>query len=29
MKTIGTLIFPEFELLDVYGPLEMFGLHAR
>ena len=26
MKTIGTLIFPEFELLDVYGPLEMFGL---
>ena len=26
MKTIGTLVFPEFELLDVYGPLEMFGL---
>ena len=26
MKTLGCLIFPEFELLDVYGPLEMFGL---
>ena len=27
MKTVGALIFPGFELLDVYGPLEMFGLH--
>ena len=26
MKTVGALIFPEFELLDIYGPLEMFGL---
>ena len=26
MKTVGAVIFPEFELLDIYGPLEMFGL---
>ena len=26
MRTIATLIFPQFELLDVYGPLEMFGM---
>jgi len=26
MKTVGALIFPEFELLDVFGPLEMFGM---
>ena len=26
MRTIGALIFPGFELLDLYGPLEMFGL---
>lgn len=26
MRTIGALIFPDFELLDLYGPLEMFGL---
>ena len=26
MKTIGAFVFPEFELLDMYGPLEMFGL---
>lgn len=25
MKTIGALLFPGFELLDVFGPLEMFG----
>lgn len=25
MKTLGILIFPEFETLDVFGPLEMFG----
>ncbi|MBY8976030.1 DJ-1/PfpI family protein [Rhodobacteraceae bacterium NNCM2] len=25
MRTVATLIFPQFELLDVYGPLEMFG----
>ncbi len=23
---IGAVIFPDFELLDIYGPLEMFGL---
>ncbi|MEM8578738.1 MAG: DJ-1/PfpI family protein [Pseudomonadota bacterium] len=26
MKTIGALLFPDFELLDLFGPLEMFGL---
>ncbi|MEM9045384.1 MAG: DJ-1/PfpI family protein [Pseudomonadota bacterium] len=26
MRTIATLLFPQFELLDVYGPLEMFGM---
>jgi putative intracellular protease/amidase len=25
LKTVGTLLFPGFELLDVFGPLEMFG----
>lgn len=25
MKTLGILIFPGFELLDVCGPLEIFG----
>jgi transcriptional regulator GlxA family with amidase domain len=24
-KRLGVLLFPEFELLDVFGPLEMFG----
>lgn len=24
-KTVGVLLFPEFELLDVFGPLEAFG----
>ncbi len=23
--TLGTILYPNFELLDVYGPLEMFG----
>jgi transcriptional regulator GlxA family with amidase domain len=27
-KTVGVLLFPEFELLDVFGPLEVFG-HAK
>lgn len=27
-KTVGALLFPEFELLDVFGPLEAFG-HAK
>lgn len=25
MKSIGALIFPDFELLDLFGPMEMFG----
>jgi transcriptional regulator GlxA family with amidase domain len=25
MKTLGVLIFPGFELLDVYGPMELWG----
>lgn len=25
MRTVGTLLFAGFELLDVFGPLEMFG----
>ena len=29
MKTIGALVFPQFELLDLYGPLEMFGLNQE
>lgn len=24
-RTLGIVLFPEFELLDVFGPLEMFG----
>lgn len=24
--SIGALVFPEFEMLDLYGPLEMFGM---
>ena len=24
-KTLGVLVFPDFESLDVYGPVEMFG----
>lgn len=26
MRTLGALIFPGFELLDLFGPLEMFGM---
>ena len=26
MRTVGALIFPEFELLDMSGPVEMFGM---
>ncbi len=25
-KRLGVLLFPGFELLDVFGPLEMFGV---
>jgi transcriptional regulator GlxA family with amidase domain len=24
-RTLGALLYPQFELLDLYGPLEMFG----
>ena len=27
-RTIGVVLFEDFELLDVFGPLEMFGLAA-
>ena len=26
MRTIGVVLFPGFELLDVYGPLEILGM---
>jgi transcriptional regulator GlxA family with amidase domain len=26
MRTIGALIFPGFEMLDVFGPMQMFGM---
>ena len=26
MKKLGALVFPGFELLDLFGPLEMFGM---
>ena len=25
VRTLGAILYPEFELLDLYGPLEMFG----
>src|SRR5262245_31162642 len=25
-RSVGVLLFPDFELLDVFGPLEMFGM---
>jgi hypothetical protein len=24
-RTLGAVLYPGFELLDLYGPLEMFG----
>jgi putative intracellular protease/amidase len=27
-KTVGVLLFEGFELLDVFGPLEAWGMHA-
>ena len=27
-RTLGVMLFDSFELLDVFGPLEMFGLAA-
>ncbi len=29
MKTQGILLFDEFEVLDVFGPIEMFGQLPR
>jgi len=29
IKTVGALLFPDFELLDFYGPLQMFGFLQR
>ncbi len=29
MKTLGILLFPGFETLDVFGPVEMFGMLAE
>lgn len=29
MRTLGALIFPGFELLDVFGPMEMFGIASE
>jgi transcriptional regulator GlxA family with amidase domain len=26
LKTLGIVLFPDFETLDVFGPLEMFGM---
>jgi len=28
-KTVGVLLFEGFELLDVFGPLEAWGMHAE
>lgn len=25
-RTIGVVLFPGFELIDVFGPLEMYGI---
>jgi len=25
-RSVGVVLFPGFELLDVFGPLEMYGL---
>lgn len=27
MITIGAVLFPDFEMLDLYGPLEMYAMH--
>lgn len=29
MRRIGAIIFPGFELLDVFGPMEMFGMLSK
>ena len=29
MRRIGALIFPGFELLDLFGPMEMFGMLSK
>src|ERR1700688_5326788 len=28
-RTVGVLLFEGFELLDVFGPLEAWGMHAE
>ncbi|MCB0198238.1 MAG: DJ-1/PfpI family protein, partial [Anaerolineae bacterium] len=28
-RTIGVVLFPGFELLDVFGPLEMYGIASE
>jgi transcriptional regulator GlxA family with amidase domain len=28
MRTVGALVYPNFELLDLFGPLEFFGWHS-
>jgi transcriptional regulator GlxA family with amidase domain len=28
VRTLGAVLYPDFEVLDLYGPLEMFGLLA-
>lgn len=28
-RTLGAILYPQFELLDLYGPLEMFGCLAN
>lgn len=28
MRTVGALVYPNFELLDLFGPLEFFGWNA-
>lgn len=27
--TIGVVLFPDFEILDVFGPVEMLGMHPE
>ena len=29
IRTVGAVLFEEFELLDVFGPLEMFGVYPE
>ena len=29
MITVGAVLFPQFEMLDLYGPLQMYGMLSR